>query len=180
MVGLREIYLWVKAGMLPIARNFCHYTTSSLPQHLGLGIHLWRWSMMWFMCSDEIFIQNMSFIASNDMSHDHSISFVPTIMLQWWGSDRAVQSQCCLPLSHCHLTLLPFHRNHPTLAVVCLSSTVIASPNRCNTTSTILYNYLLILSWQFDCERFAVTLPTLRQDYKHAPVKKLWYGFECC
>ncbi len=41
--------------------------------------------------------------------------FFPTIMLQWWGSDRTVQSQRCLPSSHCCLTSLPFHYDHLTL-----------------------------------------------------------------
>ncbi len=38
------------------------------------SLSLWRWSMMWFMCSDESSIQNRSFITSSDMSHRHSIS----------------------------------------------------------------------------------------------------------
>ncbi len=45
----------------------------------------------------------------------HSILF-PTIMLQWWGSDRAVQSQQYLPSSHCHLISPPFHGNPLILA----------------------------------------------------------------
>ncbi len=77
------------------------------------------------------------------MSHDHSIP--STIMLQWWGNDKAVQSQCYLPSSHCHLTLPQFHCNPLTLAIVCLCSTVIASPSHCNATSTLPYNYPLIL-----------------------------------
>ncbi len=35
----------------------------------------------------------------------------PTILLQWWGSDSAVQSQRYLPLSHRPLTSPPFHCN---------------------------------------------------------------------
>ncbi len=97
--------------------------------------------MMWCMCSDDIFIQNRSFIALCDMSYNHSISFFSTLMLQLWGSDTAVQSQHYVPPSHCHLTWLPFHHNHLTRAVVCLSSTVIASPSHCNATSTLPYNY---------------------------------------
>ncbi len=92
-------------------------------------------------------------------------------MLQYWGSDRAVQSQRCLPLSLCHLTSPPFHCNHLILAIVCISSTVIASPSHCNATSSLLYIYPLILSWWLDYEHSAVTLPTLWQDYQHTAGK---------
>ncbi len=103
--------------------------------------------------------------------------FFPTI-LQWWGSDRAVQSQRYLPSSHCHLTSLPFNCNQLTLAVVCLSSTVIASPSHCNVTSTLPFNYPLILSWWFECDHSAVWRCQLYG--KTTSVlqwkKPLWYG----
>ncbi len=156
-------------------------TATTLRHHCGgLGVHLWCWSMMWFMCSDEICIQNRSFIALSGMSHDHSISsFFPTSCCSdESGSDRAVQSQRYLPSSHCHFTSLPFHRNHLTLAVVCLSITIIASPNHCNTTAILLYNYPLILSWRFDWERSAVTLPTYSKTTGMLQWKKLWYSCE--
>ncbi len=104
----------------------------------------------------------------------------PNIMLQWWGSDRAVQSQWYLPSSHCHLTSPPFHHNPLTLAIVCLSMHrhSIAKPSQCYLNLTLQLSTHFTL-W-FYCQRSAVTLPTLRQDYKCAAMKiTLWYGCEC-
>ncbi len=98
----------------------------------------------------------------------HSI-FFPTIMLLWWGGDRAVQSQCYLPSSHCHLTSPLFHHKRLIFAVVCLSSTLIALLSHCNATSTLLYNYLLILPYGLT----ANILQLRCQDYKCTAVKKL-------
>ncbi len=128
-----------------ILQHHRHTTAVSLR---GLGIHLWYWSIMWFMFSDEIWIQNRCFIASSDVSHDHSISsfFSPSCC-----SDEAVivQSQHYLPSSHCHLTSPIFHHNHLTLTVVCLSSKAIVSSSHCNTTLTLPCNDLLNLPWWF-------------------------------
>ncbi len=70
-------------------------------------------------------------------------------MLQWWGSDRAVQSERYLASSHYHLTSPPFHRNPLTLAVVCLSMHPIAmlpQPYR-----TTIYSFYLMVWLQPFC-----------------------------
>ncbi len=94
-------------------------------------------------------------------------------MLQWWGNDRAVQSQRYLPLAHRHLTSPPFHHNPLTLTIVCLSMHrhSIANPLQCYLNRTIQLS--AHFTWRFDCERSVVMLPTLQQDYKCAAVKKL-------
>ncbi len=102
----------------------------------------------------------------------------PTIMLQWWGGHRAVQSQHYFPSSHCHLTSLPFHRNSLTLAVVCLSMYRHSIAKICNTNSTLPFNYLLLLpdGWTANvlwwcCQHYGKTTSccrekTLRSNYE--------------
>ncbi len=72
-----------------------------------------------------------------------------------------------------NLTLPPFHYNPLTFAVVCLSihRHRIAKPLQCYLSLTVQLS--THFTWQFDCERSAVSLPTLWQDYECAAVKKL-------
>ncbi len=128
--------------------------------------------MMWFICSDESFIQNRSFIASSDMSHDHSSSsfFPPSCC-----SDEAVIGQYNLNATFLRLNATS-HRRHFTVIV---SLTILCLSMHCHSIAKPLQRYRNLtvqlsahFTWWFDYERSAVMLPTLWQDYKRAAMNK--------
>ncbi len=96
----------------------------------------------------------------------HSICFPPS-----YCGDEAVQYKSYLPSSHCRITSPLFHRNPFTLAIVCLSmhrhSNAKPLQQYLNRTLQLSAHF----TWRFDCQHSAVTLPTLRQDYKCPVVK---------